>query len=324
MTGPAAPAVPLSDFRSRFERPVFIVSTPRSGSTLLFETLGQAPGLYKPGGESHWLIEDIEALAPAAHGWRSNRLTAEDAAPGPVEALAKAFYDDLRDRDGRRPGGRVRMLEKTPKNALRVPFFDAAWPDALFVYLYREPRQTLASMVEAWRSGGFRTYPTLPGWPGLPWSLLLVPGWEALKGRPLPEVVANQWATTTTVLLEDLEALPRERVRALCYADFLAEPQATMERLAAFLGLGWDRRLGPRLPLSVTTVSAPRPDKWRAMEGAIEGVWPIVEAADARARRRRAWIPPFSARRARGCGGRSAPRRSTRRRPSFRSSVPGR
>jgi hypothetical protein len=284
VTGVEAAASSSVPYRERFDRPVFIVSTPRSGSTLLFETLGQAPGLFSPGGESHWLIEDIYALSPAAHGWRSNRLTAADAAPEPVERLARAFYEDLRDRDGRWPEGRVRMLEKTPKNALRMPFFDAAWPDALFVYLYRDPRPTLASMIEAWRSGAFRTYPELPGWPGPPWSLLLVPGWEALKGRPLPEVAAHQWAATTALLLDDLEALPRERVRTLAYADFLAAPQAIVERLAASLGLGWDRGLGPSLPLSVTTVSAPRPDKWRALEGAIEGVWPIVEQADARAR----------------------------------------
>ena len=277
-------AASSAPFRDRLDRPVFVVSTPRSGSTLLFETLGQAPGLFSPGGESHWLIEDIHALSPAAHGWHSNRLDSSDAAPEAVERLARAFYEDLRDRDGRRPQGRVRMLEKTPKNALRVPFFAAAWPDALFVYLYRDPRQTLASMIEAWRSGAFRTYPGLPGWTGLPWSLLLVPGWEALKGRPLPEVAAHQWAATTETLLGDLEALPRERVRALAYADFLAEPQPIVERLAGSLGLGWDRPLGPTLPLSVTTVSAPRPDKWRAIEGAIEAVWPIVERADAKAR----------------------------------------
>jgi hypothetical protein len=281
--GEAAASTP-APYRSRFDRPVFIVSTPRSGSTLLFETLGQAPGLYSPGGESHWLIEDIEALTPAAHGWRSNRLTAADATAEPVERLAGAFYEDLRDRDGRPAEGRVRMLEKTPKNALRVPFFDSAWPDSIFVYLYRDARQTLASMIEAWCSGAFRTYPDLPGWTGLPWSLLLVPGWEGLRGRPLPDVVAHQWAVTTETLLDDLEALPRERVRALAYDDFLAAPQSTVERLAASLGLGWDRRLGPSLPLSVTTVSAPRPDKWRAAEAAIESVWPVVAAADARAR----------------------------------------
>lgn len=284
MNGGEAGASTSPTYRGRFDRPVFIVSTPRSGSTLLFETLGQAPGLHSPGGESHWLIEDIYALSPAAHGWRSNRLSAEDAAPDPVERLAKAFYEDLRDREGRRPVGPVRMLEKTPKNALRVPFFDAAWPDSIFVYLYRDVRQTLSSMIEAWRSGAFRTYPQLPGWTGPPWSLLLVPGWERLNGRPLPEIVAHQWTETTRTLLDDLDALPRDRVRAIGYDGFLSSPQEVVERLAASLDLGWDRTLGPSLPLSVTTVSAPRPDKWRAAEAAIEGVWALVAEADARAR----------------------------------------
>lgn len=284
MTSEASAEPAPAACRDRFDRPAFIVSTPRSGSTLLFETLGQARGVFVPGGESHWLIEDIEALSPAAHGWKSNRLTAADAAPEPVERLARAFYEDLRDRDGRAATGRVRMLEKTPKNALRIPFFDSAWPDSIFVYLYRDPRQTLASMIEAWRSGAFRTYPELPGWTGLPWSLLLVPGWERLNGRPLPEIVAHQWAATTTTLLGDLHALPTERLRAVDYGAFLASPQAVVERLADSLGLVWDRTLGPRLPLSVTTVSAPRADKWRAVEGAIEGVWPMVAEADSRAR----------------------------------------
>ncbi len=73
------------------------------------------------------------------------------------------------------------MLEKTPKNALRVPFIDAIWPESEFVYLYRDVRETLYSMMEAWRSGSFRTYPGLPGWPEGSWSLLLVPGWQQLK-----------------------------------------------------------------------------------------------------------------------------------------------
>ena len=106
------------------------------------------------------------------------------------------------------------MLEKTPKNALRVPFFDAIWPDAYFVYLYRDVRRTLASMMEAWASGAFRTYPRLPGLARLPWSLVLVPGWRELIGRPLPVVVAHQWARTTNILLDDLSQVPkRTRLR---------------------------------------------------------------------------------------------------------------
>lgn len=284
MSDPAAASASLARYRDRFDRPVFIVSTPRSGSTLLFETLAQAPGLYTVGGESHWLIEDIPIFSPAARGWGSNRLTAADAAPGSVEQLARSFYLELRDRDGRPAEGTVRMLEKTPKNALRVPFFAAAWPDALFVYLYRDARETLSSMLEAWLSGAFRTYPHLPGWTGHPWSLLLVPDWQGLIGHPLPEIVAEQWAITTETLLDDLGNIPRERLRAVDYAEFLASPEPVAERLAASLDLKWDRPLGSELPLSKTTVSPPQSDKWRANSELIEAMWPIVEKAEARAR----------------------------------------
>lgn len=283
MTEQAAP-VALAPYRDRLERPIFIVSTPRSGSTLLFETLALAPGLYTMGGESHLQIEGIPALAPASHGWASNRLTADDASAASVEQLAGIFYQQLRDRDGHRADGPVRMLEKTPKNALRVPFFDAAWPDATFVYLYRDARQTLSSMIEAWRSGRFRTYPQLPGWTGLPWSLLLTPGWQRLNGLPPREIVAQQWATTTELLLDDLSKLPKERVCAVDYGEFLASPQPAMEELTASLGLSWDKPLGQDLPLSAYTVSRPNADKWRANEAIINEIWPVVEKADARAR----------------------------------------
>jgi hypothetical protein len=139
-------------------------------------------------------------------------------------------------------------------------------------------------MIEAWLSGGFRTYPRLPGWEGQPWSLLLVPGWDKLKGLPLQQIVARQWATTTEVLLEDLARVPREQLRGVVSSEFLASPQDSVGRLAASLGIGWDRAIGTRLPLSKTTVSRPRPDKWRSIEPVIEEVWPLVEAADKRAR----------------------------------------
>lgn len=272
------PQAPLID------RPIFIVSTPRSGSTLLFETLARAPGLFTTGNESHRRIEGIADLSPRARGWSSNRLQAEDASPAVVEQLSAGFYADLADRDGRAPHGPARLLEKTPKNALRVPFFDAAFPDASFVYLRRDVRETLASMIEAWLSGRFRTYPDLPGWTGPPWSLLLVPGWRELIGERLPEIVAAQWAATTHLLLADLQKLPPERVFAVEYADLIARPQQLMPALSASLALDWDSPVEGPLPYSKTTLSRPAPDKWRDYEDVIERVWPLVEQADAAAR----------------------------------------
>ena len=48
------------------ERPIVILCAPRAGSTLLFETLAQAAGVYTIGGESHQLIESIAALRPGS------------------------------------------------------------------------------------------------------------------------------------------------------------------------------------------------------------------------------------------------------------------
>lgn len=265
-------------------RPLFLLSSPRSGSSLLFQTLAQAPGVVTIGGESHALVETIGGLHPAQRGWTSNRLDAFDATPAIVAELKRRFQISLRDRDGRPPARAIRMIEKTPKNSLRVPFFTAAFPDAEFLFLYRDVRQTLSSMIEAWSSGRFRTYPRLPDWPGLPWSLLLVPGWRALAGLPLPEIVARQWATTMTVLLDDLEALPRTRVISADYADVLAVPQETIATLCRSLGIGWDRQLSTTLPLSPTVVTLPSPDKWMRDAAAIDAVWPLVAEVDERAR----------------------------------------
>lgn len=269
-----------------FDRPVFIISPPRSGSTLLFETLSKARDLFTTGQESHGLIEGIDGLRPIQRGFDSNRFDESDATPGVVDELRRRFHTQMRDRDGRPPQSMpYRMLEKTPKNALRIPFLAKAFPEAHFVYLHRDPRETLSSMIEAWQSGYFRTYPKLPGWTGLPWSLLLVPGWRELVGRPLHEIVAAQWEVTTRILLDDLAALPAHRRRVVRYAEFLATPMPVVARLCDALELGWDKALGTALPLSAYTVSRPAPDKWRRHGDLIERMIPGLQATLDRAER---------------------------------------
>lgn len=282
----AAPALPSAP-DPEFERPVFIVSSPRSGSTMLFESLAQAPGVFTIGDESHGLIEGVEAFSPPARGWESNRLDGSDAAPAAVAELRRRFRAELRDRDARRPpAGPARMLEKTPKNALRIPLLAAAFPEAHFIYLFREPREVLASMMEAWASGHFRTYSNLPGWPGPPWSLLLTPGWRELKGRPLAEIVADQWAKTTAILLDDLEALGADRWTAVDYGRLTADPKGELARLLDAVSLGADERvLKVDLPLSRYTVSPPDPDKWRRHEAELAPLLERLEPLAQRARR---------------------------------------
>ncbi|WP_168170391.1 sulfotransferase [Rhodanobacter sp. C03] len=283
MSGPRAA---VDDRDEVFDRPVFIVSPPRSGSTLLFETLAQAPGLFTIGQESHALIEGIQGLHPKQYGFDSNQLDPVVATPALSKELRDRFLAELRDREGRPAAQRpVRLLEKTPKNSLRVPFLMKVFPEARFVYLHRDPRQTLSSMIEAWQSGRFRMYPDLPGWNGLPWSLLLVPGWRELIGLPLQKIVAAQWETTTRILLDDLEALAPGRCHVARYDAFLVDPAAEMTRLCGALELEWDRSLDGVLPLSRYTVTEPASDKWRRHEELIEQVVPDLQATLDRAER---------------------------------------
>lgn len=281
-----APAVIVRDEADPvFDRPVFIVGSPRSGSTLLFETLARAPGVHTIGDESHQVIEGMRQLGAAAHGYDSNRLLAADATPEIARELRERFLAALRDRDQRapQPGARVRMLEKTPKNSLRVPFLASVFPEARFVYLHRDPREVLASMMEAWTSGRFRTYPRLPGWTGLPWSLVLVPGWRDLVGRSLHTIVATQWRTMTQLLLDDLEQLPAERWTVARYDALVADPKSEIARLCRVMDLEWDDADLSALPLSNYTVSPPEPDKWRRLAGRIDAVLPSIQEQARRA-----------------------------------------
>lgn len=249
-----------------FDAPIFIVAAPRSGSTLLFETLARASDAWTVGGESHALIEGVTSLAPAAHGWESNRLEAADATAPVIEALHRRIGAALRDREGRpwQPGmGPVRLLEKTPKNALRIPFLAAAFPQARFVYLVREPRANVSSILEAWRSGDFVTYEKLPDWKGGRWSLLLIPGWRALQDKSLVDVAMAQYTAAHEAVMADLSALPRERWRAVSHEAWIADPGAQVEHLGDFLGLVFDRPTPRALPPSVVTTTAPDAGKWR-------------------------------------------------------------
>ncbi|MEO8505816.1 MAG: TIGR03032 family protein [Acidobacteriota bacterium] len=285
---PSAPRTAKAELAAprRFERPIFLVSPPRSGSSLLFETLLQSPDAWTIGGESHAAFEAIPAFQPGRRGWTSNRLTATDLRPELFERLVDALFLNLRDRDGKRPvagAEALRLLEKTPKNALRVPFLAAAFPDARFVYLYRNPRETINSMYEAWESGRFVTYPKLPRWSGPPWSLALVEGWRELNGKSTPEIAARQWQSITETLVSDLEALPAERWCLINYGALVSEPQSEVERLCRFLDLGWDRTLTVPLPESRHTLTPPEAGKWRKNAELLEPVLPLVAATAERA-----------------------------------------
>ncbi len=278
----APPARPTPVAAPRIERPVFIIAAPRSGSTLLFETLAQSHSIRTLGGESHGAIEGAQPeLRPGGTGVDSNRLERAHATPEAVRRLHEEFTARSVAAPGAPTGdvSTLRFLEKTPKNALRIPFLDAAFPDAQFIFLWREPRANLASIIEAWKAGRWVTYRGLDERED-PWSLLLPPDWRTMRDKPLPQIAAFQWESANRIALDDLEKIDRSRWTTVTYEDLIANPRAVIERLTKFMGLGIDagleQRLAAPLPPSRQTNTPPNAQKWRLHEAVIEPLLPTL------------------------------------------------
>lgn len=195
------------------ERPgaVFVLGAPGAGAPHLAGALqrlaGTGPLEREPGG----------APATGAHG---DRLHAESAAETDAE-----------------PAGETCVVDGAPKRSLQVPFLNAVYENARFIFCWRPPDEAMALAYRAWEGGAAVTHPELEGWEGPPWSFALIPDWTELAGLELGEIVGRQWARITATALEDLEQLPPTSWGVTSRAALWGDPAAELGRLCGFVGL---------------------------------------------------------------------------------------
>jgi LPS sulfotransferase NodH len=266
----AAPVLPPKRLP---ERPVFVIGCPRSGTTVLFSLLRANPALASIDQEGHVLWESFHH--PREHGWASNALGAGDVRSFERRYLAWAI-DALA-----RPAGR-RFLDKTPRNSLRLPYLDALFPDAQYVFVQRDGRATVSSLVVAWREREHPAYVLpvpfhIPGVPERAWHFILPPGWRAYDGRPLEDVCALQFTTATDAILEFREHLGAGRFVDVRYEDLLADPAGQMEHVHQALDVPFTDAEARRAREHIRPVEPGR-EKWRrATPAEIERVLPAIE-----------------------------------------------
>jgi hypothetical protein len=273
---------------SILREPIFIVSAPRAGSTALFGLLASRAGFHTIGGESHGVLRAFPTLRAEDAELTSGRLGKNHVDADVRRLLPACFLCLLRDHRGQpclavpaaqRPA-RVRFLEKTPRNALNIPFLLELFPEARFIFLHRDPRENIASIIEAWRyglqSGRFVTFRDLPGWDRPAWCFLLPPGWREMTGKSLADIAAFQWRASNDTIIDDLARLPRTRRIALAYLDLVADPQRTVRKLCRFAGIADDVAPRQQLPLSRTVLTPPHPEKWRQHAAEIDRLMPSI------------------------------------------------
>lgn len=225
---------PASAASPHFHRPIFVVAPAGSGAERVFETLATSPAV-RPVDDAAAAFAAVPAFQPANRGWDSERLTQQDAQPGPLRLLVAHLVQRMRETSGAAESD-PRPLVYAASNALRVAFLAHAFPGAQFVFVQRDAEDAVAEAAAAWASGEAVTYPEVPGWDGR-WSLPLTPEWRRLAGADAATVAAQQWRMSLQVLLDDLAAVSAERWVAVSYRTLAASPHEELQRVCDFLGI---------------------------------------------------------------------------------------
>lgn len=262
--------------------PVFVVGCSRSGTTLTYETLAAAPEFLKFGWEIPQFWDGL--YGPLNNGWHSEAAGAEHARPEHRHAAFRYFYQRL---------GTGWVLDKTCINVMRIPYLYALFPQAKFVYIQRDGRDNISSMMDGWRMGRvdgrfelsqfFGPFPeevAINGGEFREWCFFLPPGWRDYNRASLEEVCAYQWLSANRLALEAKRLIPPEQWVHLRYEDVFDRPVEMFRDAFDRLGLAYTPQIEARCrdlkPTSVVK-GTPKKQKWKESNPeAIERILPVI------------------------------------------------
>lgn len=213
------------------DRPFFVVSAPRSGSTLLRLMLDAHPRLAVP--PPGWLFdmvypylysygdlarrENLLALAedmlgtPTVGKW-PGKPAAQALADAAAEPTFAGVYDALH-RAYAKTEGKTRWGEKTPRNGFWMDEIRALFPDAQFIHIVRDGRDQAIDISDS-----------------LLWPNSVYSG-------------ASLWKRYVSAIRESASRLPDDAWCEIRYEDLCAATEPTVRKLCAFLGEEFDARM---------------------------------------------------------------------------------
>lgn len=228
--------MPARTGHTKRPRPVFVIGSYRSGTSVMTWALGQHPNLF-PLEETHFIYRlaiDLDYLyaagsEPGLHSFiGSARLTPRqfrapfgDACAGLIESsrqqtITHANSEEFRDkrsanitltRSEQHP--KRRWIDGTPENAHYVLPLLRLFPEAKFIHVLRNPKQVATSLMHFSSAGG-QDYAE-----------------DEAFGRWIHMVRACALAE---------EALGPKRILRVGHQDIVADPQAALQRCLAFVG----------------------------------------------------------------------------------------
>jgi hypothetical protein len=238
-------------FAKNVQKPIFILGTGRSGTTILGVTLAmhnEVAFLNEPKAFWSFLYDQEDLIGSYNNKIGNYRLSESDVS---IEMIKKAkmIYGNYL-----RIGLATRIVDKYPELIFRTDFVSAIFPDALFLFLYRDGRDTCHS-IRLWSERlGTIDKNELHDWWGRndrKWKLLcdqIVAGDDAL-GSYVDEIkkyenhtyrAAIEWIVTMKEGMKLLHAKP-ERVMGVKYEDYVASVEER-NNVLKFCGLAPDEK----------------------------------------------------------------------------------
>lgn len=262
---------------------VFIISSPRSGSTFLCDLLGRHPlisGWHEP-----YFIWQF--YVPRK---KDDVLRAHDVNPKIKRFVEKQFRVFAENKNT------SIIIEKTPVNAFKINFINSLFPDAKWIHLYRDGRDVVSSITLKMRRREkmMKTYNvfefmkdvnyTIKRQPILYHRILALiyeiktldhlrdyfakeyitfgpryPGWRHDLGMLEPiEFAAKQWVECEKFIAEDLEIIRTDNILSISYEDLVTRPAQLVEKLCQFINV-------PHEPLEpfFETITNTNLNKWK-------------------------------------------------------------
>lgn len=200
---------------------LFVVSSPRSGSTML-ERMLESHSMIKGGPEPHLLtplahlgVWDKVDKAPYDHilAAESQKLFIQNLPNKEKDywAACRAYCDVLYGKFMEGSGKSV-CLDKTPAYGLILPFMAKVFPDAKYVILTRHPLATFSSYANSFFDGDYQT---------------------AQQYNP----ILNRYVPALASFLRQAE-VPVFHVK---YEDLVKDPEMWMEKIYAYIGVPFEK-----------------------------------------------------------------------------------
>ena len=189
--------------------PVFVLGNQKSGTTVIAVLLARHAGMTIT---NDMKIEVIEPLYPRV---LTGTLSMD-------QFVKRRSIDFSRD------------LIKEPNLTLLFPQLEELWPKSRFLFIVRDPRDNIRSLLDRLALPGNQADLSSEQWNAVPdsWKRAIDGSWLGICGHNYIEHIALRWNAFVDVYFNNCDRMVLVR-----YEDFVREPEATVFTLADQLGL---------------------------------------------------------------------------------------